>query len=151
VVHDALQGTFTQDVARDVGDFVVLRKDGVIPYQLAVVADDIEQRITEVVRGRDLLTSAPRQVLLFRALGHEPPAFAHVPLWVDAQGERLSKRRGDEPTLLRSFFARGETGARVLGRMGHALGVCAAEASLAPEELAALLDDAVLARGTITG
>jgi glutamyl-Q tRNA(Asp) synthetase len=94
VIDDRLQGRYVQDVDREVGDFVVKRKDGVIAYQLAVVVDDIYQGVTEVVRGRDLLSSAPRQVQLFRALGHAPPAYAHVPLIVDARGERLSKRGG---------------------------------------------------------
>jgi glutamyl-queuosine tRNA(Asp) synthetase len=153
VVEDALQGRFTQDVQREVGDFVVMRKDGVIPYQLAVVVDDLHQGVTEVVRGRDLLSSAPRQVLLFRALardGQRTPTFAHTPLWVDERGERLSKRRGDEPTLLRALFDRGESGPQVLGRIARALGIAASERDgIDAPALADALDDAKLARATV--
>lgn len=82
-----------QGTLRDCGgDFALRRSDGVVAYQLAVVADDAAMGITEVVRGDDLLPSTPRQLLLFRLLGHRPPAYAHVPLLHDASGERLAKR-----------------------------------------------------------
>lgn len=145
-VHDALQGEYTQDVARMVGDFVVKRKDGLLAYQLAVVVDDILQNITEVVRGRDLLSSAPRQVLLFRALGATPPKFAHIPLWVDAEGHRLSKRNGTSPDLLRTLHARGVSPADVVGRIAAVLGI---DGVRDVATLAARLDDAVLARLTV--
>ena len=74
------------------GDFVLKRGDGMYAYQLAVVVDDLAMGITEVVRGADLLSSAPRQVLLAELLGGRAPAFAHVPLIVDADGARLEKR-----------------------------------------------------------
>ena len=77
---------------RDFGDFAVWRHDDVPAYQLAVVADDAAMRITEVVRGADLLKSTARQILLYRALGFEPPAFWHCPLMTDAAGVRLAKR-----------------------------------------------------------
>src|SRR5690606_38044323 len=79
-VEDALQGRVAQDVAAVVGDFVLRRGDGMYAYQLAVVVDDLAMGITEVVRGTDLLSSAPRQALLARLLGGAPPTFAHVPL-----------------------------------------------------------------------
>jgi glutamyl-queuosine tRNA(Asp) synthetase len=148
-VEDALQGRFTQDVAAAVGDFVVKRKDGLIAYQLAVVVDDMLQGVSEVVRGRDLLSSAPRQVLLFRALGAVPPRFAHVPLWVDAEGQRVSKRSGASLQILRSLYGTGVTPAQALARIGAALGVCPAGTSLDAHALAGLLDDAVLARPAI--
>jgi glutamyl-tRNA synthetase len=75
-----------------IGDFVVLRADGVPAYQLAVVVDDIAMRISEVVRGEDLLASTVRQLLLYKALGTAPPVFAHVPLLLGDDGTRLSKR-----------------------------------------------------------
>jgi glutamyl-queuosine tRNA(Asp) synthetase len=150
VVSDRLQGDFAQDVATEVGDFVVKRKDGVIAYQLAVVVDDAFQGVTEVVRGRDLLSSAPRQLQLFRALGHEPPAFAHVPLWVDDAGHRLSKRSGESPTLLRALFAQGRAGDDVVGIIGAALGVCARGERLTAAELAVRLDDDALRKPTVT-
>jgi len=92
VLDDTFQGPVRQNVAGDVGDFVLKRGDGIYAYQLAVVVDDIEMGITEVVRGADLLDSAARQVLLAEMLGGRAPAFAHVPLIVDAAGERLQKR-----------------------------------------------------------
>lgn len=76
----------------DFGDFVVWRRDNVPAYQLAVVADDIEMQITEVVRGRDLLKSTARQLLLYHALERTVPAFYHCPLLADASGKRLAKR-----------------------------------------------------------
>ncbi len=89
--EDAIQGTFRQDVAADVGDFVLRRADGLWAYQLAVVVDDAAQGITDVVRGADLLDSTPRQILLQRALDLPMPRYAHLPLVVDAQGRKLSK------------------------------------------------------------
>ena len=93
-VYDRVAGAFAQDVARDVGDFVVYRADGVAAYQLAVVVDDIAMEVTEVVRGDDLLASTPRQVLLYEALGASPPRWAHVPLVLGDDGARLAKRHG---------------------------------------------------------
>ena len=81
---------------KDFGDFVVWRHDDVPAYQLAVVVDDAAMRITEVVRGEDLLISTARQLLLYRALELTPPKqFAHVPLVVGPDGRRLAKRHGD--------------------------------------------------------
>jgi glutamyl-Q tRNA(Asp) synthetase len=91
---DRVQGHVAQDVAREVGDFIVRRRDGLFAYQLAVVVDDAEQGITDVVRGADLLASTPRQILLQRALGHPTPRYLHFPVAVDARGEKLSKRHG---------------------------------------------------------
>lgn len=91
---DGLQGRYVQDVAAAVGDFVVRRNDGVASYQLAVVVDDAASGITHVLRGDDLLTSTPRQLLLYEALGEAPPAFTHVPLLLGEDGKRLAKREG---------------------------------------------------------
>lgn len=93
-VRDAIAGDYEQDVANEVGDFVVFRADGVAAYQLAVVVDDIAMEITSVVRGDDLLASTPRQLLLYEAFGAESPRWAHVPLVVNEQGQRLAKRDG---------------------------------------------------------
>jgi glutamyl-tRNA synthetase len=92
---------------RDFGDFVVWRHDDVPAYQLAVVVDDAAMRITEVVRGADLLRSTARQLLLYRALSLEPPAFFHCPPMTDAQGIRLAKRH--DALSLRALRERGDT------------------------------------------
>lgn len=97
----------------DFGDFVVWRKDDVPSYQLACVADDISMQITEVVRGADLLKSTARQILLYRALGFEPPAWYHCALVVDHNGRRLAKRY-DELSL-RTLRQRGLTPMNILG------------------------------------
>lgn len=94
-VEDLCYGTQSEVLARDCGDFLLKRSDGVIAYQLAVVVDDGEMGITQVVRGRDLLGSAARQAWLSATLGYDPPAFGHVPLLVAADGRRLSKRDRD--------------------------------------------------------
>ena len=94
---DAILGHQQQDVAAEVGDFVVRRADGPWAYQLAVVVDDAAQGITDVVRGADLLDSTPRQLLLQRALGFAPPRHAHLPLVLDADGRKLSKSLASLP------------------------------------------------------
>lgn len=88
---DAIQGAQTQDLAREVGDFVVWRVEGTAAYQLAVVVDDAAQAITDVVRGADLLDSTARQILLQRLLGLPQPRYAHLPIALGADGRKLSK------------------------------------------------------------
>ncbi|KRG46316.1 glutamyl-Q tRNA(Asp) ligase [Stenotrophomonas panacihumi] len=95
--EDGLQGRIAQDVYTDVGDFVLKRADGHWAYQLAVVVDDAEQGMTDVVRGADLLDSTPRQILLQRALGLPTPNYLHLPLVTDAQGRKLSKSEAARP------------------------------------------------------
>jgi glutamyl-Q tRNA(Asp) synthetase len=90
--EDSVQGIIRQELRRDAGDFVVMRADGLIAYQLAVVVDDAEQSITDVVRGADLLASTPRQIHLQRLLGLPTPRYAHLPAAVNALGEKLSKQ-----------------------------------------------------------
>jgi glutamyl-Q tRNA(Asp) synthetase len=89
---DAIQGPMHQDLATDIGDFVLLRADHVYAYQLAVVVDDAEQGITDVVRGADLLDSTPRQIFLHKLLKFTPPRYCHVPVAANANGEKLSKQ-----------------------------------------------------------
>jgi glutamyl-Q tRNA(Asp) synthetase len=89
---DAVQGFISQQLEREVGDFVVKRADGYYAYQLAVVVDDAEQGVTDVVRGADLLDSTPRQILLQQLLGVPTPRFMHVPVATDEAGMKLSKQ-----------------------------------------------------------
>jgi glutamyl-tRNA synthetase len=91
--HDAIAGAVSERVAANVGDFVVCRGDGVVAYQFAVVVDDALMGVTQVVRGRDLLSSTARQLALYDALGWPRPlAYAHVPLALDERGDRMAKR-----------------------------------------------------------
>ena len=94
VWHDRLLGRQSQNVSRDVGDFVLRRADGLWAYQLAVVVDDAAQGITQVVRGADLADNTGRQILLQRALGLATPHYLHTPLVLGANGEKLSKQNG---------------------------------------------------------
>lgn len=113
---DGLQGEQTQRLEAESGDFVIRRRDGLIAYQLAVVADDHDQGITEVVRGIDLLDSTPRHIHLQRLLEFDTPAYLHIPVAETADGEKLSKMtgareiclRGVRPVLVRAIDALGQ-------------------------------------------
>jgi len=94
---DAIQGWVEQRVEQEVGDFVLRRADGIIAYQLAVVVDDMDQGVTHVVRGADLLESTARQIHLQRLLGAPTLRYAHVPVALNASGEKLSKQTGARP------------------------------------------------------
>ena len=118
---------------RAVDDFVVRRSDGIHAYQLAVVVDDAAMRITEVVRGNDLLSSTPRQLLLYRALDLPAPHFAHVPLWLGEDGRRLSKRHAG--TSLRELREAGARPESLLGRIAARLGLRPDERPCSPSDL----------------
>ena len=118
---DRVQGPIAERVDLTVGDFVLKRRDGLWAYQLAVVVDDLAMEIDDVVRGSDLLASTARQIQLIEALGGTPPAYAHVPLLVNAPGEKLSKR--DQGLTLRSLRDAGVAPEAVAGYLAHSLGL----------------------------
>jgi glutamyl-tRNA synthetase len=114
--QDGLQGFVRRTAGVDFGDFVVWRRDDLAAYELAVVADDHAMEIGEVVRGADLLTSTARQILLYEALGWQPPAFCHAPLVCDAAGRRLAKRTAG--LAIRELRAAGWSPEEMLERFG---------------------------------
>src|SRR5512137_751559 len=130
--RDGFHGECSFDVAATVGDFVVARADGVPAYQLAVVVDDAAMEVTEVLRGDDLLPSTSRQILLYRALGLPAPRFAHVPLVVGPDGERLAKRHG--ALSVGELRAQGEDPAAVVGRLAAASGLAPPGARVRPAD-----------------
>ncbi|OOZ42107.1 tRNA glutamyl-Q(34) synthetase GluQRS [Solemya elarraichensis gill symbiont] len=95
--NDRIQGNYTQQLNQDIGDFILKRADGLFAYQLAIVADDDDQKINSIVRGRDLLVSTPRQIYLQQLLAMETPDYAHVPLVMDDSGNKLSKSDAAHP------------------------------------------------------
>ena len=133
--QDRLHGEQCDNPSHQVGDFVVRRADGIFAYQLAVVVDDIAQGVTEVVRGDDLMTSTARQLLLYRALGAPPPRWAHVPLLLGPDGQRLSKRHG-------SIAVResGLSPAALVGKLEATLGLSGEGQEVMPRDLIAELD-----------
>lgn len=115
---DAIQGWVEQRVEKEVGDFVLRRADGIIAYQLAIVVDDMDQGVTDVVRGADLLDSTARQIHLQRLLGARTPRYAHVPVALNASGDKLSKQSGARPLDLANATAELARARRFLGQTG---------------------------------
>ncbi|MDP9152401.1 MAG: glutamate--tRNA ligase family protein, partial [Myxococcota bacterium] len=132
--EDGVAGTVAQHLAREVGDFVLRRGDCVFGYQLAVVVDDLAMRITDVLRGADLLPSTPRQLWLARALGATPPRYAHLPLVVDGQGLRVEKRTPS--ATLHDLRAAGVSARTIVGVLAHGLGLAPTSAPASAEEVA---------------
>lgn len=131
-VEDKIQGTYRCNLAAECGDMVVRRADGVYVYQLAVTVDDGEAGITEVVRGMDLLSSAPRQMYLQELFGFPHPEYAHVPMLLAPDGRRLSKRDRDlDLGILRQRLSR----EALLGALAFAAGLIDQEVSVSLKEL----------------
>jgi glutamyl-tRNA synthetase len=120
-IDDGVLGLIEQDVARECGDFVLRRGDGVFAYQLAVVVDDLAMGITDVIRGADLASSTPRQALLARLLGGVPPRYAHLPLVVATDGARLAKRTGG--ASVHALREAGIAASAIVGKLAHGLGM----------------------------
>ncbi len=131
---DLLVGPVEQQVQQTVGDFIVCRSDGIFAYQFAVVVDDALMHINQVVRGVDLLESTARQILLFEALGFHVPTFAHVPLVLDEDGKRFSKRI--QSAGLEPLRGKGVTPEQVVGRMAAECGLVDWGEELSARELA---------------
>ena len=132
---DGLQGAYAENLAADCGDFLIRRSDGVYAYQLAVVTDDAAAGVTEVVRGRDLLSSTPRQLYLQRLLGFPAPRYYHVPLLVAPDGQRLSKR---ERALDLGCLRQTRTPEQLLGLLA---GLCGLRPDTEPASARELLAD----------
>ena len=130
---DLLQGEYRENLVRDCGDFLIQRSDGAFAYQLAVVVDDAEQGITSVVRGVDLLSSTPQQIYLQQLLGLPQPLYTHIPLLVDQDSRRLSKRNRD--ASLEELLARFKTPETIIGHLAGLAGLTATNDPVSPEEL----------------
>lgn len=134
---DLCQGRYSERLDRDCGDFILRRSDGVYAYQLAVVVDDALMGVNQVVRGRDLLDSTPRQIWLNRVLGFVPPEYAHVPLLLAPDGRRLAKRdRDQELGQLQQHY----TAPELVGRLAHLAGFIPEYAPITPAQLIHLFD-----------
>ncbi len=144
--EDGLCGCYPE--GRVGGDFVLRRADGIWAYQLAVVVDDADAGITEVIRGADLLSSTPRQIALYRALGYRVPAFAHIGLVVDSEGTRLSTRDG--ATAIESLRAAGRSAEQLIGVLACSLGLTPRPAPIAAMDLVSRFDFAAISAEPFT-
>ena len=134
---DLVQGHYRENLLTDCGDFVVRRADGVYVYQLAVTVDDGESGVTEVVRGWDLLGSAPRQMYLQELFGFEHPTYAHIPMLMAPEGRRLSKRDQDlDMGALRNRL----TPEQLIGVLAHAAGLTETAQPISAKELSTIFD-----------
>lgn len=140
---DGLCGDQRGNLARDCGDFIVRRSDGLFAYQLAVVVDDALSGVTQVVRGRDILASTPQQMFLLRELGFPTPDYCHIPLLTDAQGRRLAKRDKD---LDLTALARRMTPEAILGALACSAGLIKEPCPMTLEALIPLFDWAKVRR-----
>ena len=135
---DLIQGHFQQNLATQCGDFLIRRADGMFAYQLAVTVDDAAQGINSVVRGYDLITSSPQQMFVLKQLGCASPVYAHVPLFINNQGKRLSKR--DKSASLQEMLETFKSVPALLGHIAFIGKVIDADEPVMPEELLADFD-----------
>lgn len=147
-VRDGVASTRTHAPFDEIGDFVVWTKRGVPAYQLAVVVDDARTGVTDVMRGDDLLPSAARQVVVYRALGLEPPRWWHLPLVLGEDGRRLAKRHGD--TRLDTYRAAGVRAERLVGLLACWCGVVDRPRAMSAADFREGLDLARLSRDPVT-
>ena len=143
---DGLYGPQTENLERDCGDFILRRSDGLYGYQLAVVVDDALTGVTEVVRGRDILSATPRQLYLQRLLGYPQPEYVHIPLLVDAEGRRLAKRDRD---LDLSALSQRFTPEDILGMLAFSAGLIPENRPMTLEALLPLFDWASVKRSDL--
>jgi len=134
---DRHYGVYSENLAKDTGDYIIRRSDGLFGYQLSAVVDDALSGVTEVVRGRDILASTPRQIHLLRTLGFPAPQYAHIPLLMDCEGRRLAKRDKD---LSLDELSKRYTPQQLLGMLAYTCGVLDEWRSVTLEELTRLFD-----------
>jgi len=146
-ITDGHYGPMTVDLYEQVGDFVVRRKDGAYAYQLAVVVDDALTGVTEVVRGRDLLLSAPQQTFLAKLLELPAPKYYHFPLLTNRAGQRLSKR---DKSMDMSVLRYRHSAQEIIGYLGHLAGLLPKPTPMTPQQLLPLFDWDKVPREDIT-
>lgn len=146
-ITDGHYGPLTVDLYEQVGDFVVRRKDGAYAYQLAVVVDDALTGVTEVVRGRDLLLSAPQQTFLAKMLELPAPKYYHFPLLTNRAGQRLSKR---DKSMDMSVLRYRHSAQEIIGYLGHLAGLLPKPTPMTPQQLLPLFDWDKVPREDIT-
>ena len=132
--QDGHYGTQAVNLAREVGDFIIRRKDGAWAYQLAVVVDDALMGVTEIVRGRDLLLSSPQQMYIAKLLGFSSPSFTHLPLLCNASGQRLSKR---DSSLDMASLRQRHTPTDIIGQLACMAGLQSEPQPVCPADLIA--------------
>ena len=130
--EDRVYGRQSVNLATHCGDFILRRSDGVFAYQLAVVVDDAEMGVTEVVRGRDLLLSAAQQIYLYRLLGKDVPTYSHHPLLVNSRGQRLCKR---DQSLAVGALRERYSAQDIIGRLAYAVRLIPAPEPVTPQQL----------------
>ena len=134
---DLHYGPYSENLAKETGDFIIRRSDGLFGYQLAAVVDDALSGVNEIVRGRDILASTPRQIHMLKTLGFPVPRYSHIPLLMDSEGRRLAKRDKD---LSLDELSKRYTAKEILGMLAYACGVIPEWKPASLEELTRVFD-----------